>query len=258
MEAHDALGGIDALSSKQRYSIQLHWESHSSGICRCIQQAGSKERSVPVWIRHTYGRGNTGLTQFTTKERGIWGSITRSHGTWRVRGPYVTTVDISISAVATQATDGNWATRLGLHSNRHIQWQRNSYRLVLGQVWGEITPGNNYLALGYHQTREWITEGEINPDHVRRWNNISDMGTKPVEKQVIDRLLMYYVGYQSTLPEYGIHTATIQEAEAESCCRRCKPPHYGGTRSICGGSRITDIVTSARDGTNQHELLIVV
>ena len=69
---------------------------------------------------------------------------------------------------------------------------------------GKITPGNNYLALGYHQTREWIMNGEINPDHdiVRGWDNISDIGTKPVEKQVIDRLLMYYVGYQSTLPEY--------------------------------------------------------
>ena len=60
---------------------------------------------------------------------------------------------------------------------------------------GEITPGNNYLALGYHQTREWIMSGEINPDHVRGWDNISDIGTKPVETQVIDRVLMYYVGH---------------------------------------------------------------
>ena len=32
---------------------------------------------------------------------------------------------------------------------------------------GKITPGNNYLALGYHQTREWIKEDEIKPDHVK-------------------------------------------------------------------------------------------
>ena len=71
---------------------------------------------------------------------------------------------------------------------------------------GKVTPGNNYLALGYHQTLERIMSGEINPVHVRGWGNISDMGTKPVERQVIDRLFMYYmtlyVGYQSTLPEY--------------------------------------------------------
>ena len=42
---------------------------------------------------------------------------------------------------------------------------------------GKITPGNNYLALGYHQTREWINQGEIKPDHIRGWDNISDMGS---------------------------------------------------------------------------------
>ena len=79
---------------------------------------------------------------------------------------------------------------------------------------GKITPGNNYLALGYHQTREWINQGEIKPDHIRGWDNISDMGTKPVEKQVIDRLLMYYVGYQSTLPEYTPPLSKKQKLKA--------------------------------------------
>ena len=67
---------------------------------------------------------------------------------------------------------------------------------------GKITPGKNYLALGYHQTQEWTMSWEINPVHVRRWDNISDMGTELVKRQVVDRLLMYYVGYQSMLPEY--------------------------------------------------------
>ena len=102
---------------------------------------------------------------------------------------------------------------------------------------GKITPGNNYLALGYHQTREWRKEGEIKPDHVRGWDNISDMGAKPVKKQAIDRLLMYYVGYQSPLPEYtpllskkqklkaaadtvnllmmGVHAAYVEEAVSQ-------------------------------------------
>ena len=79
---------------------------------------------------------------------------------------------------------------------------------------GEITPGNNYLALGYHQTREWIMSGEMNPVHVRGWDNISDMGTKPVEKQVIDRLLMYYVGKQSTLLEYTPPLSKKQKLKA--------------------------------------------
>ena len=42
----------------------------------------------------------------------------------------------------------------------------------------------------------------VAPDHVRWWANISDLGTKPVEKNVIDRLLRFYVGLADTLPEY--------------------------------------------------------
>ena len=81
---------------------------------------------------------------------------------------------------------------------------------------GEITPGNDYLglALGYHQTREWNMSGEINPAHVRGWDNISDMGTSPVERQVADRLLMYYVGYQSMLPEYTPPLSKKQKLKA--------------------------------------------
>ena len=101
---------------------------------------------------------------------------------------------------------------------------------------GEIIPGNKYLALGYHQTREWIISSEINPVDVRRWDNISDMGTKPVERQVIDmyrpRLLIYVLrGLSKHAP--GIHTTAIQESEARRCCRRCKPSNNGGTCSIC-------------------------
>ena len=61
---------------------------------------------------------------------------------------------------------------------------------------------------------DMIKEGEIKPDHVRGWDNISDLGTKPVEKQVIDRLLMYCVGYQSTLPEYTPPLSKKQKLEA--------------------------------------------
>ena len=81
-------------------------------------------------------------------------------------------------------------------------------------TFGKITPGNNYLALGYHQTREWIMNGEINPGHVRGWDDISYIGTKPVEKQVIGRLLMYYVGFQSTLPEYTPPLSKKQKLKA--------------------------------------------
>ena len=67
---------------------------------------------------------------------------------------------------------------------------------------GKITPGNNYLALAYHQVREWVENNTVAPVHIRGWDNISDLGTKPVEKQVIDRLLRFYVGLEDTLPEY--------------------------------------------------------
>ena len=65
-----------------------------------------------------------------------------------------------------------------------------------------ITPGNNYLALAYHQVREWVENNTVAPKHIRGWDNISDLGTKPVEKQVIDMLLQFYVGLEDTLPEY--------------------------------------------------------
>ena len=42
----------------------------------------------------------------------------------------------------------------------------------------------------------------IAPEHIRGWDNISDLGTKPVEKNVIDRLLRLYVGLEDELPEY--------------------------------------------------------
>ena len=67
---------------------------------------------------------------------------------------------------------------------------------------GKITPGNNYLSLAYHQVREWVENNTVTPVHVRGWDNISDLGTKPVEKNVIDRLLRFYVGLEDTLPEY--------------------------------------------------------
>ena len=50
--------------------------------------------------------------------------------------------------------------------------------------------------------REWVENNAVAPDHVRRWDNISDLGTKSVEKNVIDRPLRFYVGMEDTLPEY--------------------------------------------------------
>ena len=67
---------------------------------------------------------------------------------------------------------------------------------------GKITPGNNYLALAYHQVREWMENNTVAPVHIRGWVNISDLGTKPVEKQVIDRHLRFYVGLEDTLPAH--------------------------------------------------------
>ena len=49
---------------------------------------------------------------------------------------------------------------------------------------------------------EWVENNTVAPDHIRVWDNISDLGTKPVEKNVIDRLLRFYVGLEDTLPEY--------------------------------------------------------
>ena len=60
----------------------------------------------------------------------------------------------------------------------------------------KTSPGNNYLALAYHQVQEWVENSTVAPDHIRGWDNISDLGTKPVEKNVLDRPLRFYVGWR--------------------------------------------------------------
>ena len=79
---------------------------------------------------------------------------------------------------------------------------------------GKITPGNNSLALAYHQVREWV---ENNTVHTRGWDNISDLGTKPVEKQVIDRHLRFYVGLEDTLP---VHIPPVLKEKLKLASRR--------------------------------------
>ena len=58
----------------------------------------------------------------------------------------------------------------------------------------------------------------VAPVHICRWDNISDLGTKPVEKQVIDRLLRFYVGLEYTLPEYipPVSTKKLKEAAEDA------------------------------------------
>ena len=55
-----------------------------------------------------------------------------------------------------------------------------------------MTPGNNYLALGYHQIQECTQSKHIELVKIMGYNNVSDFGTKPVDKPVVDSLLIYY------------------------------------------------------------------
>ena len=69
-------------------------------------------------------------------------------------------------------------------------------------TFGKITPRNNYLALAYHQVREWVETNTVKPVHIMGWDNISDLGTKPVEKNMIDRLLRFDTRLEDELLEY--------------------------------------------------------
>ena len=146
---------------------------------------------MPIRVRHTHGRGTTGFTQFSPKERGIWGSITSTSQEAMGHGECVGHMSLRRTSssvlwprrLMTEIGLSDWVCTASIifsDSVTAIDWAKC----------GKITPGNNYLALGYHQTREWIMSGEVNPVHVRGWDNISDMGIKPVEKQdlVIGRL----------------------------------------------------------------------
>ena len=90
---------------------------------------------------------------------------------------------------------GHWVaepTKIYSDSITAIDWAK----------FGKITPGNNYLALGYHQIQEWIASKHIELVKIMGYNNVSDFGTKPVDKPVVDRLLKFYTGFLNELPEY--------------------------------------------------------
>ena len=68
---------------------------------------------------------------------------------------------------------------------------------------GKITPGNNCLALGYRhgQIQEWIASKHIELVKIMIYNKVSDFGTTPVDKPVVDRLLKFYTRFLGELSE---------------------------------------------------------
>ena len=106
--------------------------------------------------------------------------------------------DITVDATVVRR---NRTFRLGGGADDNLQRQRYCNRLGRAKF-GKITPGNSYLALAYHQVREWVENNRVAPDHIRGWDNSSDLGTKPVEKNVIGRLLRFYIWLEDELPEY--------------------------------------------------------
>lgn len=64
----------------------------------------------------------------------------------------------------------------------------------------KITPGNNYVLLSYHQQREWHEMGFVTVEFQRGVWNLSDILTKAVTRQVIQTLLLKFLGYELAIP----------------------------------------------------------
>ena len=62
---------------------------------------------------------------------------------------------------------------------------------------GKITDGNQYLALAYHQPREWEREGEICVLSLDTKDNLSDLGSKPCGPKEHEVLLNAFCGHEA-------------------------------------------------------------
>ena len=62
-----------------------------------------------------------------------------------------------------------------------------------------VTPGNRYIRTHFHFAKECVESNQICPRRVSTTDNISDIMTKPLSKQYIQRLRPLLTGYE-TLP----------------------------------------------------------
>ena len=60
-----------------------------------------------------------------------------------------------------------------------------------------ITPGNQYIALSYHYNKEQVELGTVTIRWLASAANIADLMTKPVSRQVLNKLLGALTGYSS-------------------------------------------------------------
>ena len=88
-------------------------------------------------------------------------------------------------------------TRVQSDNKGAIEWMR----------FRKVTPGNNYILLSYHQQREWLEQGFVTAVFQRGIFNLADLFTKAVSRQVIQRLLMKFLGYELMIPGEGVDGA---------------------------------------------------
>lgn len=74
---------------------------------------------------------------------------------------------------------------------------------------GKITDGNQYLALSYHQPRQWEKAGQITICGVHTKDNFSDLGTKPCGPDEYEEFLMTFCGYKPWVIKHPRNTMTF-------------------------------------------------
>jgi len=76
----------------------------------------------------------------------------------------------------------------------------------------KVSPANHYILIAYHQKNEWIQSKDIELKYKRTNFNTADLLTKAVSRQVINKLLLKFLGYELTIPGESTDDAVACEA----------------------------------------------
>ena len=79
-----------------------------------------------------------------------------------------------------------------------------------------ISPGNQYIATQYHFNKEKVQSGDVIIHYVNTVNNIADIFTKALGRQVVDTILRMLLGYDPDHLKMILKAADIKHTESST------------------------------------------
>ena len=79
-----------------------------------------------------------------------------------------------------------------------------------------ISPGNQYIATQYHFNKEKVQSGDVIIHYVNTINNIADIFTKALGRQVVDTILRMLLGYDPDHLKMILKAADIKHTESST------------------------------------------